>query len=301
MGKPRTPQYDVKQGEQSQQRAAELNQLYSQMQVEGPMGTASITGTGPNRRMVAELSDIGKQRQSLVEQGLSGLQNQPDATKDYYEQALALLSPDIERRADKTREQMLQMGIDPGSTAYSEATGRAERERQMAMNQLATNAMMEGQKYRGAQISNLGSLQAGIENPFANLPTQTSNAFTSQYDKLYGSQAQRAAEKSAGEQALYGALGSLGGATLGAAGSAGGFGALFSDERLKENLIPVGKLNNGLTVYLGNYNDKALELDASLDKRTQLFLIAQEVEKINPDAVLDVGGYLKLNYEEAVK
>lgn len=77
-----------------------------------------------------------------------------------------------------------------------------------------------------------------------------------------------------------------------------GVGALmFSDKRLKENLIPIGKANNGLTIYIGNYT-KESGLD---DGKSHLFLIAQEVQKIRPDAVVETeSGYLAVDYIKAL-
>ena len=50
----------------------------------------------------------------------------------------------------------------------------------------------------------------------------------------------------------------------------------MSDERLKEGIAPVGKLNDGQTVYSYRYKG---------DPRTQIGLLAQEVERVHPDAV----------------
>ena len=81
------------------------------------------------------------------------------------------------------------------------------------------------------------------------------------------------------------------------AGALGGMGvALFSDKRLKENLKPVGKLNNGLKVYVGNYKK-----ETGLDTRPQLFLVAQEVKKEHPEAVGKKFGALTVDYKQAVK
>lgn len=85
----------------------------------------------------------------------------------------------------------------------------------------------------------------------------------------------------------------------GAAQMAGTIGALavFSDERLKENLILVGKANNGLNIYLGKYT-KESGLD---DGKVHLFLIAQEVQKIKPEAVIkNENGYLMVDYAKAL-
>jgi hypothetical protein len=50
----------------------------------------------------------------------------------------------------------------------------------------------------------------------------------------------------------------------------------LSDRRLKEDITPVGALNDGQTVY--SYRFKG-------DPRTQIGLLAQEVERVHPDAV----------------
>lgn len=73
--------------------------------------------------------------------------------------------------------------------------------------------------------------------------------------------------------------------------------AVFSDERLKEDLILVGKANNGLNIYLGKYT-KESGLD---DGKVHLFLIAQEVQKIKPETVIkNENGYLMVDYAKAL-
>ena len=68
--------------------------------------------------------------------------------------------------------------------------------------------------------------------------------------------------------------------------------SMMSDERLKENIRPVGRLDNGLTVYIFNYKG---------DNVPQLGLIAQEVKKIKPEAVVETeNGYLSVKYDLAV-
>lgn len=78
----------------------------------------------------------------------------------------------------------------------------------------------------------------------------------------------------------------------------GGIGALaniagalpFSDKRMKENIEPVGQLNDGQTIY--RYNFKG-------DPKTQIGLLAQEIEEINPDAVMEAGGLKMVDYKGA--
>lgn len=83
-----------------------------------------------------------------------------------------------------------------------------------------------------------------------------------------------------------------------AAGIVGGVLSLFSDRRLKTDLKLVGKSHNGLNIYLGRYT-KESGLD---DGKQHLFLIAQEVLEVVPDAVwLDNSGYYKVNYGKALE
>jgi len=56
----------------------------------------------------------------------------------------------------------------------------------------------------------------------------------------------------------------------------------LSDERLKEDIEPVGILFNGLTTYKWRFRG-----DPS--RRTHVGVMAQEAEKVRPDAVVDVG------------
>lgn len=70
---------------------------------------------------------------------------------------------------------------------------------------------------------------------------------------------------------------SVGGILNGIGSILGGLGPFFlSDERTKEDIEPVGALNDGQTVYSYRYRG---------DPRTQIGLLAQEVERRQPDAV----------------
>jgi len=64
--------------------------------------------------------------------------------------------------------------------------------------------------------------------------------------------------------------------------SAASLGAsIFSDERLKEDILPVGELYDGTNVYSYRYKG---------DHVPRIGLMAQEVEKTNPGAVVEIGG-----------
>lgn len=65
---------------------------------------------------------------------------------------------------------------------------------------------------------------------------------------------------------------------------------MMSDERVKENIDEVGSLHDGTPVYNYNYIG---------NKTPQIGLMAQDVEKIRPDAVKEFGGIKHVNYEKA--
>lgn len=73
----------------------------------------------------------------------------------------------------------------------------------------------------------------------------------------------------------------------------------FSDARLKENIVKVGELANGLGLYTWEWNDIAYEVanseEIALGDTTGV--IAQELEAIHPELVINTkSGYKAVNY-----
>lgn len=90
---------------------------------------------------------------------------------------------------------------------------------------------------------------------------------------------------------LFGGAGALGGLASGVGSLATAFG--LSDARAKENIRPVGALDNGLTVYAYNYKG---------DDLPQIGLLAQEVAQVRPEAVAQRhDGLLGVNYDAATR
>lgn len=78
---------------------------------------------------------------------------------------------------------------------------------------------------------------------------------------------------------------------LGGVGAIGNIAAAApSDKRIKENIEAVGTLNDGQTIY--RYNFKG-------DPKTQIGLLAQEVEHTKPGAVTQAKGIKMVNYKTA--
>jgi hypothetical protein len=68
-----------------------------------------------------------------------------------------------------------------------------------------------------------------------------------------------------------------------------GFGNIFSDRRLKRNIVKIGTRPDGLGVY---------EFEYIWGGGRQIGLMAQEVQGVYPDAVGEAGGYLTVNYSK---
>ena len=73
-----------------------------------------------------------------------------------------------------------------------------------------------------------------------------------------------------------------------------GVGALFaSDARLKTNIKQVGELESGLPWYQWEWNDLAIDVVGSQPSEG---VLAHEAKEKFPEAVVEVGGYLRVDY-----
>lgn len=185
----------------------------------------------------------------------------------------------------------MQFGNQMLSGAMSGIAGGIQAGNQMTiqglMNQLAAGGLMqqEGQANKdldrlNQMIKNNPSL-AGMSQLLPFLTAMSGwNTTTNQTGTVTGG------GPSTGQQ-LLGAGVSLGGALLGNS-------ALFSDKRLKKNIVNIGNIL-GVNVYIWEWNSKALELGA--EQQLNIGVIAQEVKDRFPEAVtMFSDGYYRVNY-----
>ena len=92
--------------------------------------------------------------------------------------------------------------------------------------------------------------------------------------------AANAAASASRSSGLMGMVGSIGAAAV---------PLMFSDKRLKTDIKKVGKTNDGLPVYTYKYKG---------DDKTQMGVMAQDVEKKNPSAVKTIDGFKAVNYSK---
>ena len=150
-------------------------------------------------------------------------------------------------------------------------------------------AVQEASYLRNLPLNETAALMSGtqIQNPTFSAAPQTgvastdytglvSNNYTNQMN-AYQAQMARANAKTAAIGSMVGALGGA---------------AIASDIRIKKNISTVGRLDNGLPVYSFQYITGGPQ---------QIGLMAQDVEKINPSAVIEINGIKHVDYSEAVR
>lgn len=237
--------------------------------------------------------------------------------QEVFAEQAALLQPQFEQQATALQSRLFgggrlglrlageSQGLGAGSgMVQPDALGLGQAQQQ-TLAQLAAQSRQQafGEQQQLQQMAG-GLLQSGlgVSALEQQLMAQGLDAETARAAAAYGSgqmqldpyktQAQ-IRQQQRGQNADF--LGGLGGSLFGAAGAAGGFGALFSDVALKDNLTKIDSLPNGLGIYTWEWNDKAKEL--GIDKQPTYGVVAQEVQTLVPDAVsLHDNGYMVIDY-----
>lgn len=238
------------------------------------------------------------------------------------ERQAALALGDVRTAAGSTRGQMLRqfasLGINPTSPAAIAAMAD-NRTAQTSMEAGAMNRARNAARSLGMQLKGdaanfgrgggsnvmafgnsasansmngwginsgaIGAYNAGAQVPMAGMgqAMQGYQANLNAYTQL----GQTSMQANAASGGIMGGLGSLAGAALGAAGAAGGFGKLFSDRRLKQEIVLLGVTDSGIPVY---------EFQYIWGGPRRRGFMADDVEKIMPEAVSERGGYKVVNY-----
>ncbi len=236
-----------------------LEQQNEQSQA-GQLGNAIRSGAFGGDRTGVAAANLNQQNQLASANILSGIANQG------YQSALG------------TAQGQQQIGLagakqlaDIGSTAYGEG---------------ANTASEMGALGSGAQAAGLSGAQAQIAAGTVQQQTQQAQD-TAQYQQFLQQQSypfqvsQFLANIAEGTGALSGSTTTT--------QQPGGF---FSDERLKEDMEPIGKTFDGQPIY--RYKMKG-------DSRDRIGLSAQEVERKHPEAVGLAGGFKYVDYGRATE
>jgi len=205
-----------------------------------------------------------------------------DAANWAYDLGAQRLDPRFEQERSTLESQLINRGIRPGTAAYDAEMTRLGETKNDAYNQLMLTgrqqAFGEALSQRNQPINELSALMSGsqVSNPaqMSGAAPQTGVAgvdYTGLVNQKYQAEL-------ANSQAKMGGMFGLLGAGL----------SMFSDRRLKEDVERVGQTDDGTPIYTYRYKAGG---------PTQMGVMAQDVEKTNPDAVtMHPSGYRMVDY-----
>lgn len=203
--------------------------------------------------------------QSLKRQAISGIEGSAAARGKLMSgttpQAIA---EQVQNLGLQRAGQIQAMNLAARGQLFGERAGEQQRQYQQLFGLVGT-----GQASAAQQAANLQTAAANIGELYA----QQANA------RAAGLMAQANLQAQAG-QGLMSMFGRIGGA-------AAGNPAMMSDRRVKEDIKQVGTLDNGLPVYTFRYKG---------DQTVQMGVMAQDVEQVNPDAVVEIDGIKHVYY-----
>jgi hypothetical protein len=295
-----------------------------------PYGNLDYTISGqdpygnPTWTATTSLSDVGQQllnNQNAASLGLGGTINAAlgrvqstmgqefnpnlpstgfNPGQSYQDAYMQRLAPQLEQNREAMQARLANQGIAPGTQAYDNAM------RQQAVKE---NDLLLGATTQGFGVGSQANQQAfNQEMTKYNMPLNTLSALRS------GSQVQNPSFVNSAQQATTGGADILGAAQMGYNAQMGDFnakqaaqqsfnqglmglagaGIMASDIRMKENIIPMGSLPNGLPFYQFEYKPEFKDIAGH---GQFVGVMAQDVEMVRPEAVLTTSdGYKMVNY-----
>lgn len=166
-------------------------------------------------------------------------------------------------------DMLLGADLNAGNTV-GQAIQQQAALRGMPLNEVA--ALLTGQQVQTPQLAN--TPQVGVA------PTDVQGAYNTQYQGQMAQWQNQQQQQASALGGLFGLAGTLGGAYL------------RSDARLKDNIRRIGTADNGLPLYTFTYKG---------DTVTHVGLMAQDVVKVKPDAVLTMAsGFMAVDYAKAL-
>jgi hypothetical protein len=214
--------------------------------------------------------------------GLQDLVNDPNAQLNYVQN-----NPFFEAMRDQASNTLMQNQAAKGKLG----SGQTAEALQNSLLSLGTNLVNQSVAQRQG-LANMGfnasTNQAGIsERLGGNIASDLQGIGNVQGAGLIGAANARAA----GAQNLLNTGIKVGGMIGGAVGGGGAGGVAACDIRLKKDIIKVGKLDSGLPLYSFKYKNDPKE-------QIHINVMAQDVEKVKPEAVHEINGFKHVNLEK---
>jgi hypothetical protein len=292
-------------------------------EVKGLLGGLGVQGATSLQGTIGKPIDFSgaPQAKALDFSGLPQTQDYNSTRNNVINAMMSRTNEDYAKQKDQTNSDLIASGIRPGTKAYADQMQMIERSRNDARNQAEisggnaaaqaygvdanrrqqgvselTNqfssdtqrrkdAISEMLSQRGVPLNEITALMSGsqVSNPFANPGYSAANiapapifgatdAAGNYNADIYNA---KAGQKAGLQSGLFG----LGGAAINA----------FSDRRLKTDIVKVGKMLSGLTIYSYRY---------LWSKVKEIGVMADEVEKIFPEAVSEHHGFKMVDYSK---
>jgi hypothetical protein len=213
------------------------------------------------------------------------------------------LAPQIEQGRERLEQQLANQGISLGSEAYDRAMrNQAQRENDLLLGattqgfgvgQQARQSALQEQAYlRNEPINTLSAVRTGAQVTGPQFVNSAQQATTAGPDLLGATQMGYNAQMG-GYNAQQAQNANMMSGLMGLAGA----GIMkYSDMRLKENIKPIGVMDNGLTLYSFEYKDE-IKLKPMAGEGIHVGVMAQEVEQVFPYAVKTLDdGYKVVDY-----
>ena len=286
-----------------------------------PTESALYSGLGGLSQGSLDYADyIAGDRQGLYDQTMQGLQdystqlgdfqytgelNQPmsDRLTQMYENQLADIDAYSDTGVGGALNEMALRGIINSSAtgkAFGDIAGQANLQKSQAQSNLMNQMMTAYDRQYGADWNKLQAQGQAVTNPYGFMES----AYQSAYQEPKDMWSQIRGDRYGLEQDVIQTPGSsgflqnvAGGVGTGAGIVAGG--AMFSDERLKTNIVKVKEADgtdckiDGHQIYTWDWNDKGQEL---VEQLQGMGVIAQEVPETRPDAIIHDEDYLMVDY-----
>lgn len=259
-------------------RAAELGSMAGQ----APLTRGVMEGLSPEQAAVVSGFAQEAQRAQAAAQGVT-----PEQQRMYQQTAReaaqasgrvggnAAIASEIMGREQMMAQKRAEAAA-AGGRAYEAAQGFYTSPGLALLSQQPLS-YQAGQQMLGLGMGGMKQGAPGLISPDVGL-----NLGAAERQNILQAQAANAQARASYSSGLFGGLGSaLGGAAM-------GYGAFMaSDRRLKTDIEKVGKTDAGLPIYTYKYKG---------DNKTQMGVMAQDVEKKTPKAVKEIGGFKAVNY-----
>ena len=239
---------------------------------------------------------LGQQEQGLYDQGVQNRQGAAQATgamlgdlgdrqtiaDALYRKSTQYMDQNFEDQERALETKLQNQGLVMGSQAYDGAMRNFQQTRGQAYEGAATNATINADTAQNNAVQRIAQMLAmGRENTPQTAGVGGGADLLGAAQAGYGAQMNQYNAKEAGKDAGMGQMLGLG--NLGVAAYSAG---MFSDRRLKSNILEVGE-HGGLKVY-----------EYDIFGQRERGYMADEVAQLYPEAVhKDPSGYLKVDYD----